>query len=55
MHQSAKSQDWQVIPLVPAGGLTEARSLARLAAPEQFEMVPREVKPSTEWLPRPGS
>lgn len=55
MRQSAKSQAWQVIPLVSAGGLAEARSLARLAAPEQFELIPREVKPSAEWLPRPGS
>ncbi|WP_187377801.1 hypothetical protein [Paenibacillus senegalimassiliensis] len=55
MRQSAKSRDWQATPLVYAGGLAEARSLARLAAPEQFEMIPREIKPSAEWLPRPGS
>ncbi|MGG6313596.1 hypothetical protein [Paenibacillus macerans] len=55
MRQSAKTRDWQIIPLMPAGCRTEARMLARLSAPEQFELIPREVKPSAEWLPRHGS
>lgn len=55
MRQSAKSRDWQAIPLMTAGDRAEARMLARSAIPEQYELIPREVKPSAEWLPRPGS
>ncbi|GIP50467.1 hypothetical protein IM700_021675 [Paenibacillus sp. DXFW5] len=55
MHQSAKSRDWQSIPLIPVGHRSEARVSARLAEPERFDAVMPEAKPSTEWLPRPGS
>ncbi|WP_178020303.1 hypothetical protein [uncultured Paenibacillus sp.] len=55
MHQSAKSRDWQSIPLIMAGHRSEARMSARLAEPERFDAMMREAKPSSEWLPRPGS
>lgn len=55
MRQSTKSKDWQSVPLLASGDRSEARMLARLAEPEAYELIPREVKPSAEWLPRPGS
>ncbi|MFD1177058.1 hypothetical protein ACFQ3W_12200 [Paenibacillus puldeungensis] len=55
MRQSVKSRDWQCFPAMSAGDRNEARMLSRAAYPEQFELMQREVKPSAEWLPRPGS
>ncbi|GJM77035.1 hypothetical protein HMSSN036_92510 [Paenibacillus macerans] len=55
MRQSTKSKAWRSVPLLAAGDRGEARMLARTAEPEAYELIPREVKPSAEWLPRPGS
>lgn len=54
MRQSLKSRIWQGSPLLTAGGRNEAQALARSAQAEELKAV-REIRPSGEYVPRPGS
>ncbi|GIO87935.1 hypothetical protein J25TS5_48670 [Paenibacillus faecis] len=54
MRQSMKSRVWQSLPLMPAGHRGEAWTAMRLAEEEQLHHV-RQIKPSGEYIPRPGS
>ncbi|WP_410772539.1 hypothetical protein [Fontibacillus sp. BL9] len=54
MRQSLKSRIWQSSPLLTAGGRNEAQALARSAQAEELQAI-REVRPSGEYIPRPGS
>ncbi len=54
MRQSLKSRVWQGLPMMAAGERSEALALVRSAQGEELQIV-REIKPSGEYVPRPGS
>ncbi|MEF2968899.1 hypothetical protein V3851_24230 [Paenibacillus sp. M1] len=54
MRQSTKSRVWQSLPLLSPGGRGEAQALARTEQADEIQAI-REIRPSGEYNPRPGS